>query len=212
MFDPIHHGHLRPALEILESLNLQQIRFVPCAHPPHRTAPVADAAFRAKLVAAAIAGQPGFVLDERELRRPGPSYTVDTLESLRQEFPAVSLCLLLGMDAFLGLPRWHRWEAILELAHLIVMHRPGSSLAMNDELVALFKARRISDPARLTEQRAGCIFTQAVTQLEISSTTIREQVAAGMSARYLMPEPAWELIRTSGLYQQQAEVKCSQSN
>lgn len=200
MFDPIHYGHLRPALEILQSLALDHVRFVPCADPPHRPAPATPAALRAALVAAAIADQPGFMLDERELQRPGPSYTVDTLDELRREFPATPLCLLLGMDAFLGLPRWHRWQQLLELAHVVVMHRPGSAVPADGELATLLAARRVSEAARLAELPAGNIYLQAVTQLEISSTAVRAACAAGHSPRYLLPDAAWQLIQQHDLY------------
>lgn len=200
MFDPIHFGHLRPALEILESLRLDHLRFMPCAQPPHRPEPVTDAELRCRLVAAAIEGQPGFVLDRRELDRAGPSYTVDTLRSLREEFPERPLCLLLGMDAFVSLPRWHRWKDIPGLAHLVVMHRPGSALTLDAELAAVFNARRVHEPDQLAAAPAGNVYLQSVSQLEISSTFVRERIARGGSARYLMPEAARQLIEELGLY------------
>src|SRR5210317_2209069 len=116
-FDPIHFGHLRSALEICESLDLKEIRFIPCRIPPHRGEPVADPMQRMAMVRAALAGQPDMILDDREIKREGPSYMVDTLESLRSEFTTEPLCLVLGMDAFLGLSSWHRWKDLLTLAH-----------------------------------------------------------------------------------------------
>src|SRR5512143_4181715 len=124
-FDPIHYGHLRTALELKRALDLERLHFVPAATPPHRAAPCTDAALRLRMVQAAIAGEPGFVADDRELKRPGLSYTFDTLTSFRAEFPDRPLCLLLGMDAFLNLPQWHEWREIPQLAHVVVAHRPG---------------------------------------------------------------------------------------
>ena len=124
-FDPIHLGHLRTGFELLQSLQLSELRWIPVGNPGHREPPLAAAALRLEMVRAAVAGQPGFVLDEREVRRSGASYTVDTLEELHAEHPARPLCLVLGMDAFLGLTAWRRWTDILELAHLVVAHRPG---------------------------------------------------------------------------------------
>jgi nicotinate-nucleotide adenylyltransferase len=119
-FDPIHYGHLRTALELKGLLALDKVHIVPCANPPHRTAPMSDGSLRLRMVAAAVAGEPGFVADDRELERAGVSYTIDTLASFRAELPGRSLCLLLGMDAFLGLPQWHRWGELIELAHIVV--------------------------------------------------------------------------------------------
>jgi len=127
-FDPIHLGHLRTGFELLQSLQLSELRWIPVGNPGHREPPLAAAALRLEMVRVAIAGQPGFVLDEREVRRSGVSYTVDTLEELRAEHPARPLCLVLGMDAFLGLTAWRRWSDILTLAHLLSrIDRVGSS-------------------------------------------------------------------------------------
>ena len=104
-FDPIHFGHLRTAFELREVLGIDEMRFVPAGSPPHRDTPLADARLRLALVEAAIADQPGFALDDREVHRAGPSYMVLTLRELRAEFPTRPLCLVLGMDAFLGLPQ-----------------------------------------------------------------------------------------------------------
>jgi nicotinate-nucleotide adenylyltransferase len=199
-FDPIHFGHLRPALEVYEAVRLTEIRFIPAGDPPHRDKPTAPAAFRRALVAAAIAGQPGFMVDDRELARPGPHYTVDTLASLRADFPDVPLCLLLGSDAFLGFKAWREPERILELAHLVVMHRPGAALPHDGALGALLAAREVRDAKRLRETSAGAIHCVPVTPLEISATRVRERLAAGQSLRWLVPETVWEMIRSSGHY------------
>ena len=124
-FDPIHYGHLRPAKEALVTLGLDQLRFVPAARPPHRRSPVASAEQRLRMVELAVADEPCFVVDDREFGRPGPSYTVDTLISMREEFGERTLCLLMGTDAFDGLDTWHCWQRLPQLAHLVVMYRPG---------------------------------------------------------------------------------------
>jgi len=118
-FDPIHNGHLRTAFELWQELRLTEVRIVPTGSPPHREPPYASAELRLHMVRAAIADQPAFMVDDRETRRTGMSFSVDTLTELRAEFPNRSLCLLLGMDAFLGLPNWHRWREILDLAHVV---------------------------------------------------------------------------------------------
>ena len=124
-FDPIHYGHLRTAFELWQALKLSEVRFLPTGNPPHRTELHASAELRLAMVKAAVADQPAFVVDDREVRRSGLSYSVDTLTELRAEHPDRSLCLVLGMDAFLGLPTWHRWRELLDLTHVVVAHRPG---------------------------------------------------------------------------------------
>ena len=187
-FDPVHYGHLRSAFEMLQALNFEEVRFIPCSDPPHRGVTYATAAQRFRLVEVAIAGQQGFVADDRELRRGGPSYTVDTLATLRTEFPGRSLGLIVGMDAFLGLPDWYRWEEMLDLAHIVVAHRPGwkaPDIGVLGELISDRGTHRISD---LHETTHGRIHIHAVTQLEIASTEIRDLVAAGRDPRFLMPD------------------------
>ena len=124
-FDPIHYGHLRSAFELLQALDLGEIRFIPSAQPPHRDSTSAAPELRLRMVEVAVEGQAGFTVDDLEFRRDGPSYSVDTLEALRAEHAETSLCLIVGMDAYLGLTSWHRWDEILDLAHIVVAHRPG---------------------------------------------------------------------------------------
>ena len=206
MFDPIHLGHLRPVLETAEALDLETVRVVPCGVPMHRAAPVAPGDLRRRLVAAAIADEPRFTLDARELERPAPSYTFDTLTALRAELGATrSLVLLLGADAFAGLERWHRWHDLLTLAHLAVMLRPGTELPTAGPLAALLAEQRVTGREALSQRQAGAIWVQPVSRFEISSTDIRARVAAGGSARYLVPDAVWELMRSSGAYRTTSE-------
>ena len=199
-FDPVHYGHLRSAFELLEAIEFSEIRFLPAANPPHRDATHADAATRVALVRAAIDGEPRFMLDDRELRREGPSYSVDTLLDLRAEHPHRSLCLIIGMDAFLGLPQWHQWREILQLAHLVVAHRPGWQAPQSGALGELLADRGTERVVDLHEARAGRVYIRAVTQLEISSSAIRELILAGRDPRYLVPDPVCRLLAESGCY------------
>jgi nicotinate-nucleotide adenylyltransferase len=199
-FDPIHYGHLRTAFEMLQALSFAEVRFVPCGDPPHRGKTYANARQRFDMVREALQGQPGFVVDGRELERDGPSYSIDTLRTLRMEFPQRSLGLILGMDAFLGLPRWHRWEEILHVAHIVVAHRPGwraPDIGPLGELLGECGTHRIDD---LHEQTHGKIHIHAVTQLEISSTEIRELIEAGRDPRFLMPDGVRNVIAESACY------------
>jgi nicotinate-nucleotide adenylyltransferase len=206
-FDPIHYGHLRPALDVLEALDLAEIRFIPSGRPPHRGQPFASPGERLEMVRAAVAPEPRFVVDEREVHSDEPSYSVVTLESLRYEFPDRPLALIVGMDAFLGLAGWHRWRELLDLAHLVVAHRPGWHLQAEGELSSLVAARRARDPAVLRERRGGSIFLQAVTQLEISSTVIREKAAGDKDLRYLLPEEVMSLIGNHDYYRSAGQAR-----
>lgn len=199
-FDPIHYGHLRTAFEMLQALDLAEVRFIPSSAPPHRGQTCADARLRLEMVRVATAGQPGFAVDDRELQRQGPSYTVDTLTSLREEHGDTPIGLIIGMDAFLGLTSWHRWEDILGLAHVVVAHRPGwkaPDIGPLGELLVEHGTHRIID---LHTEACGRVHVHAVTQLEISSTEIRELVAAGRDPRFLMPDSVRDVILRSSCY------------
>jgi nicotinate-nucleotide adenylyltransferase len=199
-FDPIHYGHLRTAFELLQALRLQEIRFLPAGNPPHRDQPFADAQLRLRMVQAATAGQPGFTVDDREVRKSGLSYSVETLGELRHEYPDRSLCLILGMDAFLSLPNWYQWRELLQLAHLVVAHRPGWRAPGMGPLGELLVDRGTGRIGDLHEQRSGCIFIHAVTQLEITSTEVRQLVAMGRDPRFLMPDSVRSLILEAQVY------------
>ena len=206
-FDPIHYGHLRSAFEVLQALRFEEVRFIPCGDPPHRGATFAAANVRLAMVRAAISGQDGFACDEREIQRDGPSFTIDTLTALRGEYPRRSLGLILGMDAFLGLPQWYRWDEILNVAHIIVAHRPGwkaPDTGRLGEIIAEFGSHCVDD---LHDTLHGRIYIHAVTQLEISSTEIRVLIAAGRDARFLMPDAVRDVIKESGIYE-----KCAIEN
>jgi nicotinate-nucleotide adenylyltransferase len=199
-FDPVHFGHLRPALEIQQQLGMQEVRLVPCRIPPHRPQPQASAAQRVAMLRAAISRHPGLRIDTRELERDGPSWTLDTLVSLRREPGARGICLLLGMDAFGGLSTWHRWRELLDYCHMVVMTRPGSELPQQGELADFISRHRVPDAAALEQHAAGLLLFHPVTQLEISATSIREQLAAGQDPGYLLPDAVLDIIDKEGLY------------
>ncbi|MCK8516242.1 nicotinate-nucleotide adenylyltransferase [Methylonatrum kenyense] len=200
-FDPVHNGHLRAALDVCEAGQLDQLRLLPCHIPPHRQTPRVDAATRLQLLQAAIHGEePRLVVDDRELRRDAVSYTVDTLHSLHLDFPAARLCLLLGTDTFNGLPSWHRWRELGELAHLVVMQRPDFSATDDPVLARWMRERRTEDWTDLRAEPFGRVLFQPVAQLGISASLVRQRLAAGRSARYLVPEPVWQQIQQQQLY------------
>jgi nicotinate-nucleotide adenylyltransferase len=202
-FDPVHFGHLRPALDVLQVLQLDQVRFIPCGIPPHRSSPLATAQQRAQMVQLAIAAQPKFVLDDREITRQGKSYMVDTLMSLRQEFATTDLCLIVGIDAFNEFDSWKDWQTIINTTKLVIAHRPSYPLKEQRWKPALSEyvaQHQQTDTAQFGECRAPAVFFCPVTQLEISSTRIRESLSAGLEATYLLPASVIEYIRQHKLY------------
>ena len=199
-FDPIHFGHLRPALDVFEGLGLRELRLVPLRLAVHREQPATPAEIRLEMVRAAVAGHPGLVADDRELLRDGPSYTLHTLQSLRAELGERPLCLLIGADAFNGFLQWYEPERICALAHLVVMQRPGAVLPADAGLRALVQARLASDPEALRAAPAGRVMLYPVTQLAISASDIRRRIAAGRSPAFLLPEPVREIILGRRLY------------
>ncbi|HUO80469.1 MAG TPA: nicotinate-nucleotide adenylyltransferase [Steroidobacteraceae bacterium] len=206
-FDPIHYGHLRTAFELLETLRLPEMRFMPAGNPPHREHTVASNAQRLEMVRAATAGQPGFSVDDREMHKTGPSYSVETLAELRAEYPTRPLCLIVGMDAFLGLPKWHQWRDLMRLSHLVVAHRPGWRAPTMGPLGELLVERGTGAVADLHDSVAGRIYIHAVTQLEISSTDVRALIHAGRDPRYLMPDGVRRIILESGCYARKEEAR-----
>lgn len=212
-FDPIHYGHLRTALEIREALGLDEVRFLPCGVPPHRGIPGADAESRADLVGLALADTPGFLLDTRELKRAGPSYTHDTLCSLREERGyEESFCLILGADAFKGLPKWHRAAELLDLTHMIIAHRPGEMTPMPESMASLLEDRVTDRKADLLAAPGGRVMWFNVTQLDISATGIREQFRLGKNPRFLMPDCVIDAIHFRGLYSRESRDPLFGSN
>lgn len=205
-FDPIHYGHLRLAEEIAEGARLAEVRFIPSGTPPHRTTPGAQPQHRTAMVRLAIEGNERFVLDDRETRRAGPGYTFDTLCELRAELGAQRpFVLLLGADAFLELPTWHRWRALFDLAHIVVAYRPGFPIdtwqaRMAEPLAHEYAARLMQQPLALHLAPAGGIVAVSMTGLDISATYVRTALARRSSPRYLLPESVLAYIRTHSLY------------
>ena len=187
-FDPIHNAHLRVAWEASEFLDAE-VRLLPASVPPHREQPIGDAEQRCALVRAALLGQDRLVLDTRELCREGPSYTVDTLIELRAEIGEQRpLVLLLGSDAFAGLPSWDRWRELFDLAHIGVLTRPGHDGALPTELRTKIASRRCPNAAALCDSAAGRVLPIPVTPLEISASQVRALLAAGREPRWLVPD------------------------
>lgn len=206
-FNPIHFGHLRMAQELAERLNLDEVRFIPAANPPHKTghknAPSVSAEHRAAMVKLGIANNPIFKFDDSELRRTGASYMVDTLKVLRDELGnQASLILFMGSDAFTEFNTWHRWEEIISLCHIALVQRPlGVRAKPLAKILDTFLHNHYTENADdLHEASAGYVTMQSITALDISSTAIRDTLIAKKSTRYLMPDNVIDYINENQLY------------
>ena len=205
-FDPIHYGHLRVAEEIVETVGLQKMYFVPAGMPRLRHSPVASSQHRVEIVRLAIQKNPDFVLDEREIYRDGVSYSIDTVREFKQEFgEEVRLCFILGADAFIKLPEWNNWKELFNLCHFIVSTRPGYSLTLIKELLSKelreeCSQRWVSNTESLKKDTSGLIFIASTTMLDISATSIRAHIAVGRSVRHLVPSVTVNYISENKLY------------
>jgi nicotinate-nucleotide adenylyltransferase len=204
-FDPVHYGHLRFADEVRRALGLDEIRLVPAGDPPHRDGPEASAADRVAMLRLAVEEFPGLVVDTSETERQGKSYTVLTLESLRRAHPHAPLLLLLGADAFRGLPAWHRWQDIFALAHIVVVERPGAGIEpLPSALAAQWATRHVDNPERLLQQPAGKILRVPIAPHPIAATMIRAQLGRGdasaIALRGLLPPAVLAYIGQHQLY------------
>ena len=190
---------------MLELANLRQIRFIPTGTPPHRGMPQVSAQHRSAMVQLAIADQPAFLLDDREVNRTTPCYTVNTLRELRADLGATqSLCLLMGGDAFLQLHTWHEWEQLFGLAHILVGYRPGFTIderihSATKELQQHYQ-QRLCTAGDLSRHPSGGIAELAIPKLEISATDIRRRVAENRTIRYLLPGAVENYIHQHHLY------------
>lgn len=203
-FDPVHFGHLRPALDVLEGLGLQQVRFIPCGQPPHRQQAVASAEQRLHMLSLAVSSEQNFLVDDREITRPGLSYMVDTLRSLKQDMPEEMFCLIVGMDAFNEFDTWKEWQQILQMVHLIVSHRPHAVFddsKVSNALTSHVVEHSVKKREELDSSNMGKILFFPVTQLDISSTDIRERVRQKRDIHYLLPDAVIDYIRQQKIYQ-----------
>ena len=199
-FDPVHYGHLRAAAEVCEQLGVSDFRLLPAGEPPHREGTWARSRHRQAMLELALAPHADLSVDEREVQREGPSYMVDTLTSVREEAGDLPVVLCLGQDAANQLHGWNRWESLLDLAHLLVMTRPESEPGYSAPVRQAFEGRWVESPQALMDSPAGRVCNAEVTRLAISSTDIRNQLAAGRDPRFLLPSTVLAYIRKHGLY------------
>ena len=200
-FDPVHHGHLRSALELAEALEVDQVDLIPSRDPVHRAGTDAPALDRLQMLERATASESRLVINRIELDADRESYTLYTLQELRAQIGTdTPLILVVGMDAFLGLESWKGWQSLLDYAHLLVLKRPGYQPHFSDGVNELYQQRSVPLIEELQQSPAGkiCLFEQ--TPLEVSATQVRQLIAAGGSPRYLIPDAVWDYIQEKELY------------
>jgi len=202
-FNPIHNGHLHLAERLNQTLAFEAIRFMPAAIPALKDMPNVSAEHRADMVKLAIVNHPTFEIDIRELEREGPSYTIDSLISLRKELgDKVSICWLIGSDAFARLYTWHRWNELLNYCHFLVVKRPHSeALNWSSEVDALIVAHQTNDVNALKNSANGKILIQEIAAFNISSTQIRQHIASKTDVSNFMPRSVMKYIHHHQLYQ-----------
>ncbi|MCV6623549.1 MAG: nicotinate-nucleotide adenylyltransferase [Cellvibrionaceae bacterium] len=207
-FDPVHRGHICLAEQVQQSLGLQSMALLPAAQQPLKGSANVSAEQRLAMLNLAVAEASSLSVDARELERSGPSYTVDTLQEWRLEHDEKAcLCFCMGLDSLMQLHRWHRWEQLFELANLIVLARPGCSLAegantLPPQLQAELNARQCFDIAPLLAAPKGRWMLLEASLMDISSTKIRQQLAAGVPASQLseLPQSVANYIEEHSLY------------
>lgn len=197
-FDPIHHGHLQTVASVHSKCALTTTLFIPSASPPHKGATTATAQQRMEMVLLAIADFPEFKLDRRELDRDAPSYTIDTVESLKAEYADQTFCFIIGMDAMLALDSWHRWDELLDTVHFIVMNRPGWEAPKN--LPEWWQQRLITETGELVRSTTGKILAVEIEPANISSTEIRYGIANEYDVATMLPEAVWRYIYDHNIY------------
>ena len=201
-FDPVHIGHLRSAIEVKALLNVTELRMVPSFLPPHRDQPGASAEARRAMLDLAIAGLEGISIDDRELRREGKSYAIDTLEELRSEIgPAAPLFFVLGEDAFALIHTWHRWTELTDYAHFVVLKRPFEAATLKEPVLEWLQGKEIADVSTLNAEPAGRVVTVKLAQWEVSATDIRRRIQLAQSIDFLVPGPVQDYLIEQQLYQ-----------
>ena len=196
MFDPVHDGHMALARHALDLLALDRLLLIPCNLPNHRDAPHCSAGRRLAMLQLAVAGEPRLEVDSIEIDQGGVSYTARTLERLRRRLPHAAIVLVLGMDAFLGLPGWRDPARLFELAHILVIGR--GKLPMDYDMAGRFGGVMAAGPEQLFERGRGGVILTKEPRFDVSSSTARELLAQGLDAP--LPAAVLTYVRENGLY------------
>ncbi len=199
-FDPVHYGHLRCAEQARRELSLEYLYLLPAGQPPHRGDPQASAAQRLEMLALAREEFPRLLIDDRETRRAGPSYMVDTLQELRTIHPDRPLLLLIGQDAANQLHSWHHWRRLFDLAHIVILTRPEAHIEYEPDLAAQVGLRAAGDTRELADSPAGRILQLDVEPVDVSATAIKRHIRSGKTPRRMLPEAVLAYITENRLY------------
>ncbi len=205
-FDPIHLAHIQIALDCAQLIKADQLHFIPCYQPVHRDTPGASSLQRVAMLELATANIDNAMVDLRELERKGPSYMLDTLASLRREFPNDSLCLLMGADSWYQFDTWHRWQEFSEFAHIVIAERPGYQQALPKSLATWSQDKQIQDPQQLKRSACGKILRQRVSYLAISATQVRQAVQQGVDLTPFVPDSVANYIQQQAIYRDRGEL------
>jgi len=199
-FDPIHLGHIKIAEQVLQTCHLQKVLFIPCYQPHHRIKPIASPTQRLQMVQLAIKDYANFDVDDREIKRQGISFMFNTLQSLRQDYPHNSLCLILGYDSFATLDKWHQWQELINYTNLIVVNRPDTENNLSEPIKNLLKTNEIFDATKLQTKSHGLIYQLNITPIPISATEIREQLQQQKTPINTLPTKVYEYIIAKKIY------------
>jgi len=199
-FDPVHLGHLALANTAYEHCQLQKIIFVPLGTPSHRGMPKVSSQSRVKMLGSAISGHAEYEISTIEIEKSSPSWTVETLEHFRHEMPDETFCLLIGSDAFKAINTWYRWQSLLDYCHLVVVSRAGDDAVLNIEVADFLEQHRIFSLHDMVDDDHGGIYWLEEEILDVSSTRVRQSIAAGESLTALLPSAVEKLIKENGYY------------
>lgn len=199
-FDPVHFGHLRSALDIVQDLGLASVHLMPNHTPPHKQQPHASNSQRLQMLELATRESDKLLIDTRELTTNTMSYSVLAMAALRSELPDTPLCFLMGMDSLLSLTSWHRWQELLSLCHLVVSQRPGWPLPLTGEIADLITSHRCHNYSELNQKLAGKIAIYQAHPLAISSSQIRRLIQNKKSPQFLLPDCVINYINQQQLY------------
>lgn len=200
-FDPIHNGHVYCLNQLQQDCYFNKRIIVPCKKPVLKSKASVSAEQRIAMIEAATKKLENVIIDPQEIKRDTPSYTVLTLQQLKQQYPESSLAFIVGMDAFIDLPKWHQWQTLFDYCHFIVVNRQGFQAQFSPELEREILPRLVTSPAQCKQTQSGNIYFHTITPLNISSTTLRERLANGREIRQFVPPEVDDYIQQHHLYQ-----------
>lgn len=199
-FDPIHLGHMNMAHHCVEELKLDSLYFLPCAIPVHKAQPKITTEHRLAMMDLALGDNPFFKLDDRELKRQGPSYSLLTLQECRAEHPDTEIVFLMGMDSFNSLTTWYHWQSITQLCHIVVYQRPGERYRATAELDAYLNAAQVATPQALNTKKAGLCYFLTGPSFNAASSDIRKIIKNQQTVEQYLPDAVSDYIYQHQLY------------